>query len=164
MKLSQLFCLPLLAISINALAYTVISEKTTSSPGFNAHFEVTTMNEQVKKNLSPRYVSALSWAYDTSGHPMEFIKIQGDHNISITNETSQKRRYTYTYTLYCASAYASHEKTIELSPRESFTEAAHSYGVVQEKNEDSFGIHVGTKISGDENTFHQRDAILRIRR
>lgn len=161
MYLRKITFLSLSLLSINAMAYTIISEKTISTPGFKAHFEHTS-NE--KKILSPAYVSAISWAYDAQGRPSEYIKVQGDHNVSITNTTSTRTRYTYTYTLSCDSAYASHERTVELSPHESFTDSSHSYGVVQEESEGSWRIQVGTNIRGNESVFHGRDAVLRVRR
>ena len=85
---------------------------------------------------------------------MEYIKVQGDHNVSINNDSSNRKRFTYVYTLSCSSSYANYEKTIELSPHESFVDSSHSYGTVQEEYEGTFGIHVGTKISGDESAFH----------
>lgn len=167
MKIRKLLCLSLLAMSANVLAmegngFRIVSEKMTSTPGFDAHFESVETPSSLKKIMSPKYVNAMSWAFDARGHVREYIKVQGDHNVSITNNTSKVSRYTYTYTLYCESAYASFERTIDINPQGTFTDASHSYGTVQKDNSGTFGIHVGTKIDGGEYAFHQRDATLTI--
>lgn len=164
MRITKIVCLPLLAVSFNALAYQVISEKITSSPGFNYQVDHVSNSDVVKKTFSPNYASAMAWAYDSQGRPMEFIKIQGDHNITITNDTSKRARYTYTYTLRCLNASGNYERTIDLSPHETFTDSSHNYGTVQEGKEGNYGIRVTTSISGAENSSHTRDATLRIKR
>jgi hypothetical protein len=164
MRITKLLCLPLLAVSINALAYQVINEKTTSTPGFNFQVEHVSNSSMVKKTFSPEYASAMAWAYDAQGRPMEYIKIQGDHNITITNDTSKRARYTYTYTLRCLNASGNYERTVDLAPHETFTGSSHNYGTVQEGSEGSYNIRVTTSISGAENSAHTRDATLRIKR
>ncbi len=166
MKLKLISALILSAISIHAIAYEgkgfkIISEKVTHSPNFVGGFK----EVPSKKGIAPGYAKATSWAYDASGRPGELIKIQGDHNVSLSNYTSSAQRYTYTYNLNCDKVYERFERTVELAPQGSFTDSSHSYGAAQEQSTGTFSINVGTKITGGgESAWHEAHATLRVRR
>lgn len=160
MKLRTLSILILTAFSINALAYQgqgfrIISEKVTHSPDFK---------DGGFREISPKtmYVNALSWAYNSEGRTYEYVKVRGDHNVSISNSTRATQQYTYSYTLSCESAFENFERTIEIYPNGLFTDNSSSYGTVQKENSGTFGIHVMTKVTGGESATHTADAILRV--
>lgn len=73
-------------------------------------------------------------------------------------------RFIYQYVLSCESAYENFERTIDLYPQGSFTDSAHSFGVVQKDGEGGYGINVSTKISGAESAWHESHAVLRVRK
>lgn len=150
-------------ISINAMAFEgqgfkIISERITKSPGFIGGFQ------EVAPKKKSLYISALSWAYDARGRVMDYVRVQGDHNVSISNETNQTQRYTYTYILSCESAYENFERTIDIYPHGNFIDSSSSYGEVQEEETGSFRIRVATQVSGAESAFHEASAILSISR
>ncbi len=134
--------------------YRIINEQVTHSANFNGGFETRT-----PKTL---YVNAMAWSYNASGHTYEYIKVQGDHNISLSNSTKMTQRYTYQYSLSCEDAYENFERTIELFPGGTFTDNSHSFGTVQKESSGTFGIHVLTSVSGAENRTHTSDAVLRV--
>lgn len=148
-------------ISLNALAYQgqgfkIISEKHTQSPGFNGSF--------ISKPATTMTAEALAWAHDASGRPHEYIKIQGDHNINLYNNSTTTKRYTYTYTISCENAYENFERTLDLYAKGSFTDSSHSYGTVQKDSEGGYRINVGTKINGSESAWHEAHSVCRVRR
>jgi|SRR5579862_7785288 len=92
------------------------------------------------------------------------LKVQGDHNISISNYTKKTQRYTYKYVLSCESAYENFERAIEIYPQGNFTDNSHSYGVVQKNSAGTCGINVSTQITDGESAWHEAHATLRVRR
>lgn len=165
MQLKLISAVALSVISMHVMAFEgngfkIISDKVTHSPGFNGGFQEVAL----KKSVVPAYVNTMAFAYDAEGHVMDYIKIKGDHNISISNYTSQTQRYAYTYVLSCESAYEQFERTVEIYPHGNFSDSSHSYGTVQKESESTFGINVSTKISGAENSWHEAHAALRVRK
>lgn len=166
MKMKSLFAMmALTALSTPVLAFEghgfkIISEKVTHSPNFKGGFQALTPK---KKAFAPAYASAMAWAYDAEGRVREYIKVQGDHNISLSNYTNQTLRYTYKYTLSCESAYEQFDRTVEIRPQGTFIDSSHSYGTVQKDKPGTFKIAVGTQISGGDTAFHDAYATLRVR-
>lgn len=164
MKLKIILALALSFISIQALAiegtgFKIINEKTTHSSGFKGGFQQMSQ----KKRTTSGYVSTMAWAYNSEGKPREYIKIQGDHNVSISNYSNKTQRYTYTYVLSCESAYEQFDRTIDVYPNGNFSDSSHSYGSIQEEIGGTFRINVLTKVTGAELSSHEANAILRVR-
>lgn len=164
MKIKTITAVAFSLIAVNTYAYQgenfkIISEKVTQSPGFNGG--IISHDSPMPRTFS---AEALAWAHDSSGRPMEYIKIQGDHNVSLYNSTAQNKRYTYTYVLSCENAYQNVERTVELYPHGNFTDSSHSYGTVQKDNEGTYGVNVQTRVSGSESAYHEAHATLRVRR
>lgn len=165
MKIKTIATIVLSTLSLNALAFQgenfkIISEKMTQSPGFNGGI-ISNDKNAVKKTFG---AEALAWAHDASGRPLEYVKIQGDHNISLYNPTDRTARYTYTYVLSCENAYQNFERTVDLYPKGNFTDSSHSYGTVQKDREGTYGVNVNTKVSGSDSAYHEAHAVLRIRK
>ena len=164
MKLKIASALILSAISINALAYeghgfTIVSQQESHTPGFG----IIEGGGSKKNSTKAYFASAMTMTYDAEGHRMEFVKIQSDHDVNISNYTHQVQRYTYTYVLSCESAYETFGKTVDVQPGGSFTDSSHVYGTVQKEVEGSWAINASTQITGGENAFHESHAMLRVR-
>lgn len=163
MKIRIISTLLLSLICLTSYAYEgknfrIISEKVSKSPNFQGGF----IDNQKKILFKPMYMNVISWAYNAEGRTYEYVKIQGDHTISLSNDTSQTKRYKYTYALSCENAFENFEREIEIYPHGSFNDNGHSFGTVQKESSGTFGIHVMTKVTGAENGTHTSDAILRI--
>lgn len=165
LKLILISAFSLSLISIQASAYEgqgfkIISEKTTHSPGFIA----SGLKENLKKKTVLRYINARVATYDTRGHINEYIKVQADHTISISNYMSRSQRYTYKYILSCESAFYTFERTVEIYPHGYYSDSSHSYGVVQKEEPGTYRINAATQISGAENSFDDDHAALTVSR
>lgn len=162
MQLKLLSILILFAISFQAMAFEgkgfkIVSEKVTQSAGFNGGFQ-----EIAPKKKVDVFANAMAWAYNAEGRVMDYIKVEGDHSVNISNYSSQTQRYTYTFVLSCEDAYEKFERTVDIYPQGSFSDSSHSYGTVQKENAGTFGINVSTNISGAESAFHEANAVLRV--
>jgi len=165
MKVKTMSAIILSAFSLTANAFQgenfkVVSEKLTQSPGFNGGI-ISQDRPSSRRILS---AEALAWAHDSSGRPLEYVKIQGDHNVSLYNSTNKTARYTYTYVLSCERAYQNFERTVDLYPHGNFTDSSHSYGTVQKEREGTFGVNVNTRVTGASDAYHEAHAVLRIRK
>jgi hypothetical protein len=162
MKIKTAAILTLSVISLNAFAFhgenfKVVSEKLTQSPGFNGG--IVSKDDKENKTFS---ATAKAWTYNSSGKPMEYIKIAGDHDANFLNDTDKTMRYTYTYILSSESAYQNFERTIDLYPQGHFSDSSRSYGTVQKEKEGIYPINASTRVSGADSAYHEAHATLKI--
>ena len=164
MKIKTVGILLLCMTSLNAVAYEgqgfkIIKESYTESPNFKGGIRDNATN----KLYAPKFVSAHTYAYDAEGHPMEYAKVEADHNVSVNNITDKTQRYVFSYILSCESAFEHFDRTVDVYAHGSFIDRAHSWGAVQQSSTGTYGIHAMTKISGADDYVHTSDALLRIR-
>ena len=164
MKLKVISALLLSVLSFNTFSmqghgFRIVSEKLTQSPGFRGGFK----ESPSKETFSPMYASAFTMTYDAEGKVNEHINIKSDHEVNISNYTSQTQRYIYKYTLLCENVYETFERTIDIEPHGNFSDNSHAYGDAQLDREGYYRIRAATEISGSESAFHESSAILRIR-
>lgn len=160
LKITTIATLCALSLTCQCHAFKVISEKRTTSPGFVGGI----IHVESLLTSSAMSVQAQSFAFNTIGHPNEYLTIQGTHRIGIRNSDNISRRFTYTYILKCESVYQNIEKTIELNPDETFHDDARSYGVAQKKDIGRYPIDVHTNIIGLNNANSEAHAALIIQK
>ena len=160
MKLKIISAIALSAISISAIAagghgYRIINTTITGTPGsgFIEGYKAKSMSAQPTVSTS-----------DAQGRISEYIKIQANHGVNLSNFSKVTARYTYTYDLDCRQASAHYSRTVDIFPNGTFYDNSLSYTAVQELSEGNWPINAMTKIDGSEYAVTNAHANLKVRR
>jgi hypothetical protein len=109
--------------------------------------EISRLSKDKKKTFLS--ASARVSVSNSKGRAGEYIKISGDHTVNITNNTSQRQSYRYTYNLQCSSASSNYSRNVDLSPGASFYDSSNNYTTLQASLPGSYRINGETSVSGE---------------
>ncbi|MBA3661699.1 MAG: hypothetical protein H0W64_08235 [Gammaproteobacteria bacterium] len=127
--------------------YRIISETTETSPGaVGGIMDVT----QTRPPLG--YASALANAPNQHSHRNQYSYVEGNHGVTIRNNTAQNQLYKYIMEVNCDNRLFRSVKHIELFPEGTFTNQSKSFVVVQEEKVGTFPIKAMTQVIGESNS------------
>lgn len=162
MKLKVLEVLVLGAVSINAFAYRMIDEQSTCKGFAECHVQDKKVEASTQKKSRMFYLTA--HAYPAEGKVNEYIQLNGDHGVHITNATSTRQTFEYIFDLKCSDAEYHYVRHVELDPSENFVIESKSSGVIQKQEAGGWHIYATTSVNGVKSDTITAQAILTVKK
>jgi hypothetical protein len=149
-----------LLASIDANAYKITREYSTSTPGIKSGF----IHLADTNSLAPSAVGVRATAPNQSGVVSGYSKVLGNHDVTIVNRTKTLQGYRYIFSVDCAGANFSHTKELVLSPNETYRSSDQSFTTVQAFSPGSLRIIAATRVTGESSDSTTGSGTLTVRR
>lgn len=139
--------------SMTGSGYTIVSEKITSTPGFN--IRVIHDDNPVDNNDNALGYASASLNKNQRGTVKQHNQISSGHQVGGTNKTGEVQLFTYKYTLTCGESYGEYVRVVKLQyPGSNFNTGDRVIADVYTEEPGELEITATTTLSGPANASH----------